>query len=155
VSNCTHFNVKVRTAPFFGAVSKDQNPLAHGNVCEKETCTKCGKIRLTNINGLHLEVGEWHVDERAEALANARKALGLARNRMAEVSESMPVIKMNQCSVYIASDGYIQVSSGDGDVDVEAAVREAIAQWQRSWDQLVAARRALVDAEAALAREVK
>lgn len=47
-----------RTEPFFGPVGRDENPAAHGGVCEVETC-RCGATRRTNVNQQHVERGQW------------------------------------------------------------------------------------------------
>lgn len=52
-----------KEVPYSGPVSKDENRSAHGNVCVIETCT-CGSIRKSNINGMHVEKGEWHYPHR-------------------------------------------------------------------------------------------
>lgn len=67
------------TRCFSGPVSGRQNPAAHGNVCRIDTCS-CGATRATNVNGNHVERGDWKgVDEPTETrelLANivARRA---------------------------------------------------------------------------------
>lgn len=35
-----------------------QNPAAHGGICTVDTCS-CGAERRTNVNGAHVERGEW------------------------------------------------------------------------------------------------
>ena len=42
------------TAP----VAHPGNPAAHGSVCRIDVC-KCGAVRMTNVNGMHVERGEW------------------------------------------------------------------------------------------------
>ncbi len=60
------------TRPFAGPVSKYENRAAHGNVCEVFTC-KCGATRLVNINGNHIERGDWTEPEpEAHAVARLR-----------------------------------------------------------------------------------
>lgn|GEM_PF-4934588 len=55
-----HSAVTSKTRPFTGAVgpSLEQNPAAHGGVCEIQICS-CGAHRSVNLNGAHEEVGEW------------------------------------------------------------------------------------------------
>lgn len=43
---------------FTGPVKAKQNPAAHGNICRVDKCS-CGAVRRTNINGRHIERGEW------------------------------------------------------------------------------------------------
>ena len=47
-----------RTTCFFGPVSRDENPAAHGGITEHQTCA-CGSTRSVNINGRHVECGAW------------------------------------------------------------------------------------------------
>ncbi len=35
-----------------------ENSAAHGDICDIETCA-CGARRETNLNGVHIERGEW------------------------------------------------------------------------------------------------
>lgn len=60
----THQVRKSVTRCFSGAVgpAADQNPAAHGNVTEIETCA-CGAVRKRNVNGGHEEVGTWDLPE--------------------------------------------------------------------------------------------
>lgn len=44
--------------PFSGAVSRSQNPAAHGGVCIVKTCA-CGATQRINCNGMHREHGAW------------------------------------------------------------------------------------------------
>lgn len=41
-----------------GPVRTPQNEAAHGGVCIVDTCS-CGAERRTNVNGRHVEPGEW------------------------------------------------------------------------------------------------
>ena len=43
---------------FTGPVSRRENRAAHGNITQWDTC-RCGATRATNINGRHIERGEW------------------------------------------------------------------------------------------------
>lgn len=67
-----HRVVRSVTVPFAGPVSvKNENPAAHGGVCEVEYC-ECGAQRECNLNGGHQEIGEWdmpHVRTNVRALA--------------------------------------------------------------------------------------
>lgn len=47
--------------PFSGPVSRDEYRRAHGGVCFVEKC-QCGLTRMTNVNGRHVEQGEWTRD---------------------------------------------------------------------------------------------
>lgn len=47
------------TRCFLGPVAWPENPAAHGNVTEWQTC-RCGATRAVNVNGLHVERGPWH-----------------------------------------------------------------------------------------------
>lgn len=48
-----------RDSAFFGSiVSAKPNPKAHGGHTITDTCT-CGAVRMTNINGNHMERGKW------------------------------------------------------------------------------------------------
>ena len=49
---------RVYTAP----VSRNENPSAHGGVCQRETCS-CGARRNINKNGGHWEVGPWGIQD--------------------------------------------------------------------------------------------
>jgi len=49
---------------FCGPVSDRENPAAHGNICVIYKCN-CGAERLENVNGRHVERGEWHGGERS------------------------------------------------------------------------------------------
>lgn len=53
---------KGKVLPFWGPVSEDQNPAAHGGCMERDYC-RCGAIRDTNVNGWHRERGSWYRDE--------------------------------------------------------------------------------------------
>lgn len=48
--------------PFFGPVSRRENRAAHGGVCLVDQCA-CGARRMRNVNGRHLERGDWYRDE--------------------------------------------------------------------------------------------
>lgn len=62
----THKAIKSVIRPFFGPVSRKQNPAAHGGICEREFCA-CGATRDWNLNGSHVERGSWEVsDENSE-----------------------------------------------------------------------------------------
>jgi len=56
----THRAVKnlSRDYCFSGPVSDRENRAAHGNICTVDTC-KCGATRRTNVNGRHIEKGQW------------------------------------------------------------------------------------------------
>lgn len=47
--------------PFFGPVSRRENRAAHGGVCLVDHCA-CGARRMRNVNGRHLERGDWYRD---------------------------------------------------------------------------------------------
>ena len=48
--------------PFTGSVpSSHPDPGAHGNITIKDEC-RCGAVRLTNVNGTHIERGHWWID---------------------------------------------------------------------------------------------
>jgi len=53
-----HSVITSQPRPYTGAVSRDENPAAHGGVCEHQRCT-CGAVRYVNLNGRHREVGDW------------------------------------------------------------------------------------------------
>ena len=53
-----HSASSTRTRSFSGAVTRRENPAAHGNVCEHQACS-CGATRSVNINGNHTEAGPW------------------------------------------------------------------------------------------------
>jgi hypothetical protein len=53
-----HTASKTDTRGYTGSVSRDENRAAHGGVCEVETCA-CGYTRRTNVNGRHVEQGNW------------------------------------------------------------------------------------------------
>lgn len=51
--------------PYFISVAESdrygvsrQNQRAHGNIIARDEC-KCGAVRLTNVNGRHIERGPW------------------------------------------------------------------------------------------------
>jgi hypothetical protein len=43
---------------FAGPVAERENPAAHGNIVQIDTC-RCGAERRTNINQQHIERGAW------------------------------------------------------------------------------------------------
>lgn len=45
------------SAPLDGPAG--ENPSAHGNICIVETCSDCGAQRPRNVNGWHVEYGDW------------------------------------------------------------------------------------------------
>jgi hypothetical protein len=50
---------KTKQRCYSGCVNpKDENRSAHGNIVVIETCD-CGAVRRTNVNGWHVEEGEW------------------------------------------------------------------------------------------------
>lgn len=51
---------KTEVTGFQGPVSRDENRAAHGNIMVTETCVHCGAERSRNVNGIHVEQGEWH-----------------------------------------------------------------------------------------------
>lgn len=53
-----HQAISTKTRGFSGPVTRDENPRAHGNVCEIERCS-CGAERRVNVNGMHVEEGDW------------------------------------------------------------------------------------------------
>jgi hypothetical protein len=57
-----HRSKKAHTIPFFGAVSSKANPAAHGGSCNVFECA-CGATKKVNVNGTHLEKGEWVVGQ--------------------------------------------------------------------------------------------
>lgn len=61
-----HSALRTITRCFSGPVARgeDQNPAAHGNICDEEMC-RCGARRKVLINGRHTETGDWGVDEAA------------------------------------------------------------------------------------------
>jgi hypothetical protein len=62
MNNLKHRHRPVRSKqevrPFFGPVARVEKPAAHGNVCMIDRC-RCGAMRRTNVNGLHVEQGRW------------------------------------------------------------------------------------------------
>ncbi len=57
---CKHENTEAGAPrPFFGPVSSDENPMAHGNICVEYRCVECGARQKVNINGGHEENGPW------------------------------------------------------------------------------------------------
>lgn len=59
VRQCSgHVAIHSRDRCYTGPVSRDENPAAHGGICQIETC-RCGAERQTNINGRHIEQGRW------------------------------------------------------------------------------------------------
>lgn len=73
--------------PYSGpVVTRDQNPGAHGNVCVVETCA-CGAVRSVNVNGRHVESGEWgeSVTDGPSLLRGWRRANGHTQIRAAEL----------------------------------------------------------------------
>lgn len=53
-----HVAVESHDYGFCGPVSREENPAAHGNITRVERC-RCGAERCININGRHIEQGEW------------------------------------------------------------------------------------------------
>lgn len=53
-----HVAIETQDFGFTGPVSRDENRSAHGNICQHETC-RCGAERRSNINGRHIEQGDW------------------------------------------------------------------------------------------------
>lgn len=75
---CSHESARVtRTHGFSGAVSRDENHMAHGCVCMTYECSACGARREVNVNGQHRENGAWG-PSRAERIARARAAVDRA-----------------------------------------------------------------------------
>lgn len=56
---CGHVRVKTVDYGFTGPVSKNENRAAHGGICEVATCEHCGAEKSVNVNGWHVEEGEW------------------------------------------------------------------------------------------------
>jgi len=55
----THRVDTLTVRPFFGGVSSARpNPAAHGNITVHDRCC-CGATRLTNVNQMHIERGQW------------------------------------------------------------------------------------------------
>lgn len=52
---------RVEALPFFGAVSSEEIPQAHGGVCEVTTCGVCGATKRANVNGRFVEHGRWEI----------------------------------------------------------------------------------------------
>lgn len=96
---CMHEKVRVvRTEPFFHPVSQDSVVAAHGGVTETLEC-RCGSRRLVNVNGAHLEYGDWYPYKAMLQAANDR--VRLARGIVGEVRRVGPV------DVWVDSEGYI------------------------------------------------
>jgi len=71
----SHRTHKVTVRPFSGPVSKYANEAAHGGTCEVHTC-RCGATRKVNVNGRHIERGDWHAPEQpVSRLSLVRKAV--------------------------------------------------------------------------------
>jgi hypothetical protein len=58
---CRHKETRtVSERCFSGPVSREkENRAAHGNITVTEECTACKQRRRLNINGRHVEFGDW------------------------------------------------------------------------------------------------
>lgn len=57
--SCKHRKYTTETRGFSGPVSRIENRAAHGNVCHTDKCDHCGAERRCNVNGRHVEFGQW------------------------------------------------------------------------------------------------
>jgi hypothetical protein len=64
-TRCRHNRKQFSERCFSCAVAWRQNPKAHGNITQLETCLDCGSMRRTNVNGIHKERGPWIESEEA------------------------------------------------------------------------------------------
>jgi len=55
---CLPMPNETKDVAFTGPVASDENRAAHGGICRIEYCC-CGATRRTNINGSHVEQGDW------------------------------------------------------------------------------------------------
>lgn len=62
-----------RTIGYAGPVAKQENPAAHGGICNHETCLVCGAARATNINGSHVERGPWRAPPEWDPVARGTR----------------------------------------------------------------------------------
>ena len=56
---CRHRPKSSRMTCFSYPVVNPPNPAAHGGACWHDKC-RCGAVRMTNVNGIHREIGKWN-----------------------------------------------------------------------------------------------
>jgi hypothetical protein len=146
--NCQHTETSTRIMPFFGPVSRDENPSAHGGVCIVETCA-CGSMRKMNLNNGHREAGSWFVDPKHEERAVLRRSLDTARARLAAIAHATPTTTVDGVRVRITEDGFIDIL--DPHPAPERVALNALVAWGPTGRALIDARYALVAVREALA----
>lgn len=108
---CSHEQIKtIATRPFSGSVASPKspwaNPMAHGNIVERQECQQCKARRSVAINGRHEEVGTWSTAH----LAAAEKAKGEA------VKASIMASKIKPLRVQLEDGRVIELSVDDGGI---------------------------------------
>ncbi len=82
-NRCRHPKKSIETVTkcFSGPVGHKQNPRAHGNICEVETCGKCGAVRETNINCCASETSGWYGGRSARGKRMKKLKLNIGGNK--------------------------------------------------------------------------
>lgn len=114
---CSHRSYTTHTRCFTGPVSSAENPAAHGNVTDTDTCSACGAQRRTNVNGSHIEEGQWG--------HSTAEQLDYACRRLRSTARPAPVTIRRggvECVVSVDADGYLCA-------DDESAIRAAPAEF--------------------------
>lgn len=113
---CQHRNVRVGPdRAFSGPVSsRNEFPPAHGGVTHTETCIACGAERDVNVNGCHVEHGEWWRSV-AEQPTEARRA---HEHEYATALAARPAPRVVTCgmrsvTVAIDDEGYLLVTGAE------------------------------------------
>ena len=129
MTKCSHTEtVESNVRAFFGAVSRDENPAAHGGVCHTETCVQCGARRRVNSNGRHTEEGPWGEDRAARESA-ARQAESVVRALVERRPADVTLTRGDATArVRIDRDGFLSVSAGGpSGPELAAALPELVA----------------------------
>jgi hypothetical protein len=120
---CDHVTtIQVRTRCYTGSVNpKNENPVAHGNVCVEVECTLCGAHRLENHNGGQVEEGAWG-PSREERAAKARAAEARVRQLIGAAPAPIQLVRGEQTTrVSIDDDGMLTAVGEATGEDIVAA----------------------------------
>lgn len=143
---CSHAEQRlIATWPYAGGVAvhpyTEENPAAHGGVCDVHECLACGARRRRNVNGRHSEVSPWG---RTRAVRQAEWQGAWARANGAFEDAAAIDVEIEGQVVRLSLDATSQVIA---DVELET-LRRAFAAAPERWRlAAMVARTAYLDAD--------
>ncbi len=93
---------------FMGPVAREQNPAAHGGVCEGEECLSCGARRSANVNGSHVERAPWGLSREQRRCEAVRLETEAAR-----LVAAIPALRAGNLAVQVDGEGCLVMVGGD------------------------------------------